>query len=250
GTLRVTVANTGIIDAENVKVAATTTNAGVTIGPAVSVGNMGAFTSRIVSFPVSMAATAPRGTNLAISVTVTGEQTCDPGGIVATLQAPAAVDEVANAATVDHVETQLTAWTPTGANASTLWRRIARPGANHVWAGRDAGFPSDVQLVSPVFQVGTTGSFVVKASPPFAFESSGGTAFDGGVIELSTDGGMTFADVTTFGVNPGYVARLARGGGNALEGRLAFAGRSANYPTLVPLTLDFGTQFAGKSVQL
>src|SRR5262249_7139450 len=84
----------------------------------------------------------------------------------------------------------------------------------------------------------------------FAFESSGGTAFDGGVIELSTDGGMTFADVTTFGVNPGYVARLARGGGNALEGRLAFAGRSANYPTLVPLTLDFGTQFAGKSVQL
>jgi hypothetical protein len=77
-----------------------------------------------------------------------------------------------------------------------------------------------------------------------------GDFFDGGVVELSNDGGATWKDVTAFGANPGYNATLSLGGGNPIEGRPAFSGRSAGFPARQTVTLNFGTQFAGQMVQL
>jgi hypothetical protein len=37
---------------------------------------------------------------------------------------------------------------------------------------------------------------------------------------------------------------------NPLQGRPGFGGTSPNFPALQPLTLNFGTQFAGQAVQL
>jgi hypothetical protein len=73
--------------------------------------------------------------------------------------------------------------------------------------------------------------------------------FDGGVIELSTDG-ATWNDVTTFGVDPGYPGIISVDFDNPLAGRPAFSGTSAGFPALGPLTLDFGSQFASQSVQM
>jgi hypothetical protein len=70
------------------------------------------------------------------------------------------------------------------------------------------------------------------------------------VIELSTDDGGTWQDVTAFGVTPGYGAPLEVGGENALEGRPAFTGKSPGYPARSNVTLDFGTQLAGQQVHL
>ena len=80
--------------------------------------------------------------------------------------------------------------------------------------GLDAPFISDTQVVSPVFSVGPN-PFVVSFKNAFDMESdSFGDFFDGGVVELSSDGGLTWRDVTMFGANPGYTATLTLGGGN------------------------------------
>jgi uncharacterized protein (TIGR03382 family) len=84
----------------------------------------------------------------------------------------------------------------------------------------------------------------------YQFEFSDGVAFDGGVIEVSTDGGSSWQDVADLGVNPGYGDALTADSGNPLGGRLAFTGENADYPGTTNVTLDFGTQLAGREFQI
>jgi len=86
--------------------------------------------------------------------------------------------------------------------------------------------------------------FVVKILHAFDLENR----FDGGVIELSTNGGTTWTDASALGVNPGYTATLLTG--SPIGGRPAFTGTSPGFPARRLLTLDFGTRFAGQSVLL
>jgi hypothetical protein len=83
----------------------------------------------------------------------------------------------------------------------------------------------------------------------YSFESSGGTSWDGGVVELSTDG-TTWNDVTTYVATSPYTGTLTTMSGNPLGGRAAFAGANAAYPAPATLTLDLGTKLAGKTFQL
>jgi hypothetical protein len=160
------------------------------------------------------------------------------------------VDEAAAVATTDTLETKLFAWTTTGSGGASIWGRATEVNGNHTLFGLDAPFVSDTQAVSPVFSVGPQ-PFVVSFSNAFDMEAdSFGDFFDGGVIELSSDGGLTWSDVTMFGASPGYTGTLSLGGGNPIEGRSAYVGRSAGFPARQPVTLNFGTQFAGKLVQL
>jgi hypothetical protein len=98
--------------------------------------------------------------------------------------------------------------------------------------------------------VTTTAPFVVSFKHAYAFEGAPGQLFDGGMIELSTDGGANWQDVTAFGVNPGYTGALFVGSDNPLGGRQAFSGTSPGFPARSLLTLNFGMQFAGQTVQL
>jgi len=250
GQLRVTVINSGVVDAEGVTVTATTTNAGVRLGAPIKIPALHPFTSASLTFPVTLLATAPRGTDLAITVRATGDQTCDRAGVATTLVEASGIDEVAAAATIDHVETQLTPWTLTGDGAASLWGRAAEANRNHLWFGVDAGFPSDTQLVSPALVASATERFVVTLSHAFSLEGGAGTFFDGGMIEASTDGGATWTDVSALGVDPGYTGPLFVGSDNPLAGRPAFSGTSPGFPARTPLVLDFGTRFAGQSVQI
>jgi large repetitive protein len=118
-----------------------------------------------------------------------------------------------------------------------------------VYFGADAGFPTDTQFTSPPLTVGTTQPLVLKFNHAFDLESSDGILFDGGMIEVSLNGGATWSDVTAFGVNPGYTGALFVGSNNPLAGRQAYSGTSPGFPALVPVTLNFGTVFAGLTVQ-
>jgi hypothetical protein len=104
--------------------------------------------------------------------------------------------------------------------------------------------------VSPPLQASPTQPVVVDLKHAYSLEGDPSAFFDGGVIELSTDGGATWRDVTAFGASPGYNATLRTGGGNALGGRMAYSGTSAGFPALQPLELNFGTQFAGTTFQI
>ena len=59
----------------------------------------------------------------------------------------------------------------------------------------------------------------------FRFDASSSARLDGGVVELSVDGGP-WKDAGRYFRNQGYNGRLARHHGNPLGGRLAFTGDS------------------------
>jgi hypothetical protein len=250
GLLHVTVANNGILAAENVSITATTTNTGVRLGAPIHLTAMQPFTSSALTIPVTLLPTAPRNTTITITLHVTGEDTCDRNGVNATLTVRTGVDDVPNASKIDNAETKIVAWTATGTGAADVWGHALDATGNQMFFGKDSGAPSDTQFVSPPLVMGTTDPFVLKIKHSYAFEGTPGTLFDGGMIELSSDGGVTWADASTFGVTPGYTGPLFIGSDNPLGGRPAFSGTSPGFPALNLLTLNFGTQFYGQTVQV
>ena len=250
GVLRVTVANTGVLAAEAVSITAATASAGVRLGPPIRLGALQPFASAEIAIPVTLLASAPRRTFITIGLHVAADATCDPGGVDVTLTALTGADDIASVSKVDHADTRLTPWTATGDLAAALWGHAFEPAGNESWFARDAGFPTDTQLVSPPLVASTTEPLVIKFMHKYDLESTSGILFDGGVIEVSTDGGATWADVSAFGIDPGYTGPLFIGSNNPLAGRSAFSGTNASFPVRGSAVLDFGTRLAGRSVQL
>jgi hypothetical protein len=118
-----------------------------------------------------------------------------------------------------------------------------------VWHGADRGAPTDASVVSPALHADPAAPVTITIRHAYSFESSGGTSWDGGVVELSTDG-TTWNDVTTYVATSPYTGTLTTMSGNPLGGRAAFAGANAAYPAPATLTLDLGTKLAGKTFQL
>jgi large repetitive protein len=90
GLLRVTLANGGPLAAEEVRVTATTTNAGVQIGAPVVLPLLDPFASAELTIPVRLLATAPPDAGLTITLRIVGEQTCDRDGITLVVTTPTA----------------------------------------------------------------------------------------------------------------------------------------------------------------
>ena len=79
----------------------------------------------------------------------------------------------------------------------------------------------------------------------FDFEWSTGTFWDGGVIELSTNGGATWADASTFGVTPGYTGTLS-----AASGYKLLKSGAVMFDAYGPLSLTLGFLAAAISAVL
>ena len=76
------------------------------------------------------------------------------------------------------------------------------------------------------------------------------TNFDGGVLEVSTDGGTTFADIIAAGGSfavGGYNGTISVNFGSPIGGRQAWTGTSGGFVTT---TVNFPASFAGDSVIL
>jgi large repetitive protein len=98
GLLRITVANGGAVAAEELTVTATSANTGLRIGAPVRVPLLQPFASADLTIPVSLAASAPPGTALTITIRVVAEQTCDRNGLTIVLTTPAGATASAAAA--------------------------------------------------------------------------------------------------------------------------------------------------------
>jgi hypothetical protein len=153
----------------------------------------------------------------------------------------------------DDVESPIVVWNARSAHPEYAWQRVQAHAPNMVWFAPTPASATELMLESPILRV--DGRFAIRFEHRFGFESTLDETgalihWDGGVIELSVDGGKTWLDVTEFGVNPGYGGVLTEEAELPLGGRHALVGMSPNFPLWTTTELNFGTQFAGKDVQI
>jgi hypothetical protein len=144
-------------------------------------------------------------------------------------------------AATDAVESERLAWTPTVINGSypnfsaiTPWRRLESSPTDHKWFGTDPDAMQDQALVSPVMTINGGGSLNMQWDHTWGFEFDGGGNYDGGVVEMSVNGGA-WTDIGVGGVNSYNGTILNQGASsNPLGGRPGFV---ANSPGSVHTTL-------------
>ncbi len=149
---------------------------------------------------------------------------------------------------IDDVEVPDSPWGINGAAGDTVWHRLPTEESGYVWNGRDIGNVSDTSLISPPLQALAGQSLVITFDHAYQFEFSDDTAWDGGVLEVSSDQGESWEDVSNY-LDPGYNGTIDSVA-NPINGVEAFTDESPGYPKMQPMTLDFGEAFAGKSVLL
>lgn len=81
GLLHVTLANNGIIAAENVTVTATSSDNGVKLGAPLAIAAQPAFSSSDLQIPIKLLPSVPLNTIITINVHVAGQFTCDKNGV-------------------------------------------------------------------------------------------------------------------------------------------------------------------------
>jgi hypothetical protein len=122
---------------------------------------------------------------------------------------------------------------------------IPRSGApnNRVAHGTAAASAGSSWLVTPPLQVGP-GPLSLTFRHLYIFEVADGKFWDGGILEVSTDG-ETFTQVPGSALSPSYDGPLEPGTENPLAGRPAFRGENR---TIRTVTVNLGTSYAGRTV--
>jgi len=250
GTLRIPVVNSGPEPLTGITVTATSSTEGVVVGEAAVVAELAPFARAEVAIPVTAGLDVAVDGSVAIAVHATAGNDCSAAPLELAHGDRLGIDEVV-ASRIDPVEARMTTWIVTG-DGGDAWGRPVDGASGHLWRGVDLGTTSDTQLVSPPLDLGTAEPFTVTLSHRYAFEAGATDLFDGGVIEITTDGGTTWRDVTELGVTVPYGGTLAAGTStNPLAGRRAFTNQSAAWPARETLTLDFApANLAGQIVQL
>jgi hypothetical protein len=211
----------------------------------VSVPSTAVYTGTDVQVPVELVGAPANGI---ITFTVTA---FDPALSVATstqLTLRVDYDDTPDSSATETFDASPLAWNlrlTDGATALKDWRVTSVAGSNVAQAPA-AGAVGVAWIESPAIAVGNS-PFSVTLNHRYSFESDG-THYDGGVVELSTDGGTTWNPVT--GSPSIYGGVLSDCCSNPLQGRQALVAASAGYPAFTTTTLDLGTSYSGQTVRL
>ncbi len=163
-------------------------------------------------------------------------------------------DELADSSAIDKVDTVGTSWTSVGTDqtgTTVRWRRVS-VGAERWWSVPNAGEPSDLRLTSSSFPV-ESGTFTLSYKHRWAFESSAEQKkdFDGGVVELSVDGGKTWKDLSEYGTVDYNVTLVNESRGtNPLKGRRAYGNTGPGYPKWVDSSVKVDLGAPSATVQI
>ena len=241
------ISNRGHAALTNVSVTVTSATPGVTVtSMPVTIASFAVNATQDLSVEIKLdeTATGPVAGDFTIRITSTN-------GCADTIDIPFTArlntDDVAASSATDTFDA-VSIWNPT-VSPDPTWTQVRQTALDGIWHGADIGEISDTSLESPALTVGTTAPFVVTFTHKYEFEYDG-TAWDGGVIEFSTDDGTSWTDVTALGVTPGYGFALDATSGNPLGGRQAYGSTNPQHPANDNVTLDFGTQLAGMTVKL
>lgn len=185
---------------------------------------------------------------LALSIDATG--LAKPGPVVSRDTFLTNYNFVDGVASEDSMDDPGAGWSMAGdskLDASGPWKHV-RSGSGGMWSIADSPLASDQWLVTPPLSVGS-GAFGFSLRHRYSFEADTFTFYDGGVVEVSTDDGMTWTDAGTALKSNGYNATLWSLN-TPLKSRRAFSGNSTGYPGFIDTIADFGTMYAGKTVKL
>ena len=252
GKITVELMNAGPAAMSETTVSVVSMAAGVTFpnGTTIKVPALGAYAKTTAQIDVVLDDTITAKANLDLTVTVANPDGCMTSSTITT--APwINVDKAPMSSTLDDVESETTSFTTTGTNVDKIWTRVEATPGNHAWHGLDFGSPSDTALESTSFDVSLTDPLILSFDHRYQFESGQGTNFDGGVIEVSTNNGATWQDISTFGA-PGYTGQIGDFQGdatNALKGRQGFVDQSASWPATDKVTVNMAKALAGQKVK-
>ncbi|HEU5058067.1 MAG TPA: M36 family metallopeptidase, partial [Kofleriaceae bacterium] len=247
GRVEIKVANKGPLPLTDTSVTVATATAGITFpqGDSRVIATLAPFATRTVRIPIRATSSVTTTTVLDLSVTVDNPAAC-VASVVDSSNVLIHLDEVPNASATETVEVRNPPWTEAG-TLSGVWTRVAETPTDHAFHGADSGTTTDVQLVSPALDVSPGANLVVSFNHAHSFEFSGGINWDGGVIEISNDGGATWQDVSAF-ATPGYNGTITDTSGNPLGGRQGYVSTNPSFPATDLVTLDLGPGFSAQTV--
>ncbi|MGB1015904.1 MAG: M36 family metallopeptidase, partial [Nannocystaceae bacterium] len=155
-------------------------------------------------------------------------------------------DVAANSSAVDDVEPPLTSWVIGGTEGETVWAREL--GTSYFWHGVDSIGVHDTWLESPVLEVSEDAPLTLAFDHIYSFDFTDPTLSDGGVIEVSTDNGMTWEDISAY-ADPDYPGMIDSDT-NPLHMRPAFGGNNPSFPSADSVQLNLGTALAGTELKV
>ena len=246
--ITIPVTNVGSDTLDGVQVTAASTTAGLTVtGGPVVLGTLTPDAGGTATFQVTLgSATGPAAATVDVTIT-------SPGGCTETRQIVLPVrleaDDQRLASSTDRFDALVSPWTPIGDFGNRAWTLQADTALDHHWNGADLGTVSDSALESPDLIAGS-GTVTVAFDHTYQFEFSADTFFDGGMIEVTTDGGATWRDVSELVTSVPYDGLLGVDSGNPLGDRMAFGDRNPSFPATDHVVLDFGTRLAGTTFKL
>ena len=254
GNLLVTLKNGGAAALSNITAVVTTSNTAVSFpnGNSMSFPSANGGKNSTGSIAVALnGATGIQQVNFTIAFTDPALNLLSPVQVVAPVKAN--FDETRHGSTIEPFEASVSPWTTSGTpealpNVLAWHIRQISPG-EHRAVAVDSNAVTDESMISPVMTVGT-GPFTISFEQRYFFDYDSSPAwYDGMVLEISSDGGVSWTDIGT-NASPGYDHVLYTGSGNPLSGRSAYTGRSANYPGFTPLSINLGQAYAGKNIQI
>ncbi|EYF06557.1 M36 family metallopeptidase [Chondromyces apiculatus] len=250
GLVTIEITNSGVAALTDARATVSTTSPGVSFpaGALVEFGSVAPFSTGMATVQVALDSSFSTAQPVVLDVSLTSAQTCTPQLARAELRRVHYDAEPATS-TVDSVESEDEAWAAEG-SVDGVWSRTVQAGAmNHHWSGIDFPSVSDTSLVSPPLEVSADQPLVLSFKHAHKFEYSQDTAWDGAVIEISSDGGATWNDLADF-ADPGYLGTITDLSGNPLSDRQGFTGENAEWPGYTAASIDLGTAFAGETVQV
>ncbi len=178
---------------------------------------------------------AVRGTKQAapifLDVLVTDPLLPDGRVVRATVSTRYDADQAPQSSAIDHVDTTRTVWKTAATGSGEKWERSTTTGDGY-WVIPDPPQTADHRLTSPSFTIeGTTFTLSFKHQWSLKRSTRRNVDIDGGVIEVSVDGGKTWKDISTYGTAD-YNVTLddSSRSDNPLKGRRAYGNVSKGFP--------------------
>ena len=232
GRLNITVKNTGLValTGTTANVSSTDPRISFPAGNSINIPTLQPQVPVTVSIDVDAGymGTALRTSTFNITLEEAGN-TLEAAAVPIAFTAYTNADELAATSATDSVEAKPNLWTIASnpglvTDTSAKWQRLAVGSLNHVWFAPDVNGPSDQILTSPVMTVDGSGSFNLQFDHSYGVEFDGGGNYDGGVVEVSVNGGA-FTDIDSSAYNGTIIAYS--GNANPLAGRSGFVRNSS-----------------------